>query len=276
MNELAAEILTGTTRQNIANVVVVIVMGLVTLALAAKAARDWRRARRPHLAILLACSVLAAVNDPGARYLCGYRGLPDSPALFSAFGVNITPWMETAFPVYIALGAYVFYRGLENGWTTKRYWTACGIFAGATTAADLININFLHIYHYVGDQPLKIFNTPLVWPLAYAVTSIAIGALLHFLGNQLRGAQWLLALPVLGSGYIGIMAAVSWPSMLLLHSDAAPIAREAGGVVTVACMLATLALVPPFMTAAQAGRLDPRCQGTAGRPLGGEGRVHQP
>ncbi|MFE3203181.1 hypothetical protein [Embleya sp. NPDC059237] len=246
---LASEILIGTTRQNVGNLAVALVGLASTVVIIVWAAREYRTKHRPQLWILLAASLLGWLADSGARMLIGLQADPGANGLilYRAFGIDMAIWMGFMFPPYICFIGYSTFLAFEEGWTRRAFRLILPVAVTIDTAGEYVMIHGAHLYSYTGRQPLDLFGLPLVWPCAIVTTPMLTGATVALLSRHVHGRTWLLTLPLLGSGYIAYLAAVSWPSMVARSTDASSTALTIIGIATLGGLLATVHLLGLFL-----------------------------
>jgi hypothetical protein len=245
------DILIGTTRQNIANLAVLTLGVIGITVLLVWAVREQRAKARPQMWWILAAAVLAILGDAGARMLTGLQSRPgaDGVLLYRAFDVDIAIWMGFAFCPYIGFAGYLTFQALIEGRPRSRIWGILAVGTAIDVAGEYLMIHLGDLYYYRGAQPLKLFGLPLVWPMAFVATPMLIGATLAVLTRRVRGAAWLLTLPLLSSGYIAFLAALTWPVMVARTTGMNQPLLDAVGVLGIGCMLATLYLITLFLPA---------------------------
>ncbi|MFD9061120.1 hypothetical protein ACFVZ3_06320 [Kitasatospora purpeofusca] len=244
-------ILIGTTRQNIGNLAVAL-FGLASITvIAVWAVREQRRHRRPQLWVLLAASILTYLTDAAARMLTGLQSYPGANGLvvYRAFGIDIAVWMGCVFPAYVGFAGYATYLTFAEGRPRRTLWLILTIGGVADTAGEYIMIHAADLYSYIGRQPLKLFGLPLLWPWAFISAPMLMGATVALLSRKLHGITWLLALPLLGSGYLAYLSALFWPAMVARVTDMSTPLLSIIGLATLGCMLSTLYVLSLFLPA---------------------------
>ncbi|MFI0977703.1 hypothetical protein ACH4SP_11865 [Streptomyces sp. NPDC021093] len=97
---------------------------------------------------------------------------------------------------------------------------------------------------------------------------MCLGGLVFHLGRRLDGAQWLLLIPLIGSGYLAFLPLVAWPAIIAVHGDTTDPVTTLAGLAGIATQLAAFHLLTL--------QLAPRPAHTPGRiqvPVE-RGRVH--
>jgi hypothetical protein len=251
---LAWGVLHGSIAQQVAEALLFTAATLGNLALAIWAYREWRNSNRPALAVILIGAAVNTLGDAGARLLVGLRADPasNSPLFYRAFDIDIAIWMAPAFPIYAGVGGYLTYLALRNRWAVRKFWFTVGALVLADIAGELAMIHLGQLYGYVGNQSLKLLGLPLVWPAGYVLTGVLTGALVFFLGQRLTGARQLLLLPITSSAYFGILTVVSWPAIVVVHTDLPPIATSLVGLATLAGMATVTYVLTTFLRPAAA------------------------
>jgi hypothetical protein len=217
----------------------------IATILAYVAIRDWRQDRRPHLAIIMIAINLGFLTDGASHWLLGIRFTDTGKPLviYDSFGLQTPLWMLPYYPAYIASGAYLTLWALRERWSRARFWRLYLLLAAADAAGEYIMIKVARLYVYSGPQPLDVAGLPLTWPLMYAATGVLLGALLSTFGHHLSGPRWLLTVPLIGSGVLGFLGILAWPSIISMHTTMPPRLIWWSGVATAATTLAAVALV---------------------------------
>ncbi|GAB2736486.1 hypothetical protein [Kitasatospora kifunensis] len=245
----ASGILIGSTRQNVGNLAVAAFGLAAIVVLAVWAAREYRRKGRPQLWVLLGASLLTVLTDAAARLLTGLQSRPGANGLvlYRAFGIDIAVWMPLFFPAFVGFLGYATYLAIAEGHSRRRFWLILVIGGAADTVGEYVMMHAADLYTYTGAQPLKLFGLPLVWPWAFVSTPMLMGASVALLSHRIHGLRWLLALPLLGSGYLGYLAALFWPVIVARSTGMSSLALSGVGIVSLGFMLATLYVVSLFL-----------------------------
>ncbi|MFD9419418.1 hypothetical protein ACFWC9_32590 [Streptomyces goshikiensis] len=245
----ASGILIGSTRQNVGNLAVAALGLAAIVVLVVWATREYRRKGRPHLWVLLGASLLTYLTDAAARMLTGLQSHPGANGLvlYRAFGIDIAIWMGLVFPAYVGFIGYATYRAIAEGHSRRRFWLILVISGAVDTTGEYVMMHAANLFTYTGAQPLKLFGLPLVWPWAFVSAPMLMGATVALLSHKIHGMRWLLALPLLGSGYLGYLAALFWPVIVARATGMSSLALSGIGLVSLGCMLATLYLVSLFL-----------------------------
>ncbi|TYB45612.1 hypothetical protein [Actinomadura chibensis] len=239
----------GSIEQQIGNALVVAAFAAATTALTIWAIREWRRRRSPDLGILLLGAVPSTLSDAQARLLAGLHTAPatDHPVYYRAFDVTISPYMATAFPVYIAGAGYLAFLALTNHWPRARFWKMAAVLYATEFAFEQCAINLFHLYTYQGNQPYKIFGLPPAWPAAFIMTGLLTGALQFLLGGRLHGPRRLLLLPLPAGAYAAAYGLVCWPLAAAVHSAAPALLVEGASTLSLATMGVLCYLITTFL-----------------------------
>ncbi|MEV4504682.1 hypothetical protein [Streptomyces klenkii] len=221
------------------------VIGMAVLAV--RGFREWRNQGRPALLVLLAGSLVAYLTLPGLDLYAGFRFSPPtsfSPNVIRLFGLDEPLWTLTFCPLYIALPAYLAYTAFAQGWTLARLWRVLFLLTAVDLAIELPAVNLTRVYTYRGDQPLELLNVPLIWPMAYFIAPMYLGAIVHHLSSYLHGARWLLVVPLAGSGYLAFLPMIAWPGVIAVHDGSThPVGRTLLGLAAIAVELAAFHLL---------------------------------
>jgi hypothetical protein len=217
----------------------------IIVFLAAQGARDWRSRRRPHLAVVLAATCLGFFTDGAAHWLLRIHLSEGARpwVIYESFGIETPLWMLPYYPGFFGLGAWVALCALDRGWSAGRFWRAYAALVVGNVTGELLMIHGGNLYAYLGAQPLEVWRLPLLWSFGYAGVGVLMGAFVHVLGGGLHGAQWLLVVPVVGSGSIGFLLLIAWPSLVMMHASASETLVWTSGVLSAGTVLATVSLV---------------------------------
>ncbi|MBB5120223.1 hypothetical protein AF335_17330 [Streptomyces eurocidicus] len=244
--------LAGNTREQTGATLTLIAVTGAVIALITWAAHEHRSKGRIQLWILLTASFLSWATDAGGRFLLQITisRSADQLVLFQSFGTEQPLWYLMVNIVTLSFPAYLAFLAFTDGWSPGKYWLTVTICTAVDMALEYLTIHVAGVYSYTGFQTLRLYGLPLVWPISYVTVSMCMGALVFFFGKQLNGIRWLLALPMLGSGYMGFITVTSWPALVALKTDLNTSGRFAAGVLTAVGLLAILYTISLFLKAA--------------------------
>lgn len=246
-----ADLLRGSTEQRISNVLTLGIFTVVGTGLAVWAWREWRRGRKPVLALLLGGGLFTYLSEPIGVWLLGYRADPaaNHPVLYSVAGVDVSMWMLTAYAVYVAGAGYFAYVALERRWPRRRFWAGVGMLTAIEAVGELLWINVFGLYDYVGRQGLVVLGLPVMWPVLYIMVGVVTGALVFFLSQRLDGVRLLALVPIPAGAYAGMLLVFGWPSMLAYLGETTAVVRTVAGLVTLAGMAGVLYAIASLLPA---------------------------
>lgn len=170
----------------------------------------------------LAGGLLMGLLEPYLDYLGLLWFAQDNVAVtVNLFARHIPLYVVLGYSFFFGLQAYVIFRAIQLGKTTKFFLYAYAIswvFDGVlqVTGAQL------GLYRYYGHQPFLFFGAPGWWYTIDATMQLAAGLLLFLLRHRMVGWGRLLVIPILPAMYAGLNGALGWPVFAALNSNYDP------------------------------------------------------
>ncbi|MGW2317389.1 hypothetical protein [Streptomyces sp. NPDC001680] len=194
-----------------------IVMAVVLGAWAVREAQQGRTA----LAVLMGAGVAATFTDSAVRLLSGLTFTPseEHPVFYRAFGIDTPLWALAAYASLSPGVAYVGYRAVAGAWCRRKFWLAVGSMVFGQVAFDLFVVHVVDLCHYAGaNQPLCVWDVPVFWSAVWVIAPVVVGMVYAKSERHLAGVSRWLAVLVLGTGCLGPLAVLVWPTITALHS----------------------------------------------------------
>ncbi|WP_029896541.1 hypothetical protein [Nocardia brasiliensis] len=210
------------TVRNTAAAVTIALGTFITIALAAWGWHEWRTERRPQMFVLIVGAVIGWLNDPAFQTLANIEvGAPTgiSPGIFGYLATAEEPlWCVFTYPMWVCFVSYVAFYAMKEQWPRIRLWLLFGV----TSLIDaLAELPYIHtgLYSYKAGQALRVFDFPIAWAPTYMSMAILLGTLLYLLDQRISGWQWLLTVPLVGSGYLALTFVAGWPLVIGTHTN---------------------------------------------------------
>lgn len=137
--------------------------------------------------------------------------------VFRAFNVTIPAFLLPVYAWYVGGQAFLTYRVIEKGVTTKglfKIWLILAISNGILETPGLL----MGVYTYYGAQPFQLFGFPWWWTFCNALMPITAAVLAFKLRPLLLGWRLALLIPIVPMADALVNGAVSWPTWLALNS----------------------------------------------------------
>jgi hypothetical protein len=191
-----------------AQVVFTFMQIIIFTLIAAFLARDCYRQRNWMPMALLAGGALALLQEPLVD-IAGLIWYPPEGA-WSIMSVNghVVPWLCLFGYIWLypGLGAivYIMIRNGAGRAAIWKFWAGLMVFL-------MVGVEFYGsgtgVYHYYGDQPLKLFDYSVYWGFINATSTVLTGVLAWALRKHLTGWRTLLAVAVaplaVGASFFG-------------------------------------------------------------------------
>ncbi|GGM14716.1 hypothetical protein GCM10010129_68630 [Streptomyces fumigatiscleroticus] len=201
---------------------VVAPLGIVmAVTLGMWAVREARRGRTA-LAVLMGAGTAATCTDSAVRLLSGLAFTPseEHPVFYRAFGLDTPLWALAAYASLFPGIAYVGYRAVAGAWRRKKFWLAVGGMVLGQVAFDLLAVHVVDLCHYAGaNQPLRVWDVPVFWSAVWVIAPVVVGMVYARSERHPAGASRWLAVLLLGTGNLGPLAVLVWPTVTALHSS---------------------------------------------------------
>ncbi|OKI62596.1 hypothetical protein [Streptomyces sp. MJM1172] len=230
-----------------AGTVIGLALGILSaIALTVWGVYEWRRRGRCQLLILVAGSAMGFLTSPGLDLVANVRLPPPvavSPKVYRLFELDEPLWVFPTYPLFLALPAYLTFVALDEQWPRRKLWISIAPIIASNFIGEIFLVRVAGLYWYAGQQPFLALGASPMWEAVYVTASMLMGALLYFLGRRLRGAAWLLTLPVIGSGFMGFMVVAGWPGMIAVHGEVSRPMVPVLGIASLACCAAILYMI---------------------------------
>jgi hypothetical protein len=230
----------------------------------ALAAREWTVHRRPLLLACLAGGAVAFFTEPiwDVLQLIDLRE-DGATHVFSAFGRAEPVWLLLAYPVYVGGGAFLFTSTFRSGADQRRLWLVIGCIFLLDLAIEF-PMTSLGVLDYYGRQPFKLAGFPLWLLFPNAGGGLVSGAILARRADLFEGRRVLLAVVLVPGTFAAWEVFASWPTSLVINSDAGPVAAGAAALLTIAISIgAALMLGRELCAAREPERPQPLAAGRA-------------
>lgn len=141
------------------------------------------------------------------------------PDILNVWGRQIPIMILPVVTWYFGLNAAMRYRWMQKNGPATRLWTLYAIEVASALALEPPAIQ-LGLWHYYGNQGLRIFGYPIWWPFVGGACCMAAGTLVYLLAPYLKGPRVLLVPPIILMGVAAAYWGAGWPMFNVLNVEA--------------------------------------------------------
>jgi len=140
------------------------------------------------------------------------------PDILHVWGRNVPIMILPVVTWYFGLNAAMRYRWMQKNGPATKLWKLYAIEVACALALEPPAIQ-LDLWHYYGDQGLRIFGYPVYWPFVGGACCMAAGTLVYLLAPYLKGWRVVLTAPIVVSAIAAAYWGAGWPMFTVLNID---------------------------------------------------------